>query len=176
MDLCWVSWCWGRSVQTSHLLHWGAQNSSLWGSFSFALKSTAHKNCNSLQWLMCHLATEGRQLRAFGLCCLFQVYLLLHYSQGNSTCAHAERWAASHDLFFAAKRSYHSCNQINFLERSWMLFRVFFTSPALFLIILCAWFLLIECVNRIFSFFFFSFESYQVHMLTKKVLFPVTKK
>lgn len=175
MDLGWVSWCWGSPVQTSHLLHWGAQNSSLWGGFSFVLKSTAHKNCNILQWLMCHLVTEGRQLRAFGLCCLFQVYLLLHYSQGNSACVHAECWAGSHDLFFAAKRSYHSCNQIKFLERSWMLFRVSFTS-ALFLIILCAWFLLIECVNRTSPpLFFFIWELPGAHA-DKEGVFPSDKK
>lgn len=43
-----------------------------------------------------------------------------------SMCSHwtGENWAGFHDLFFAAKRSYHSCNQINFSESSWMLFRV----------------------------------------------------
>lgn len=77
--------CAGRALPSHLPFRAGKHGSHHSGSVSALFWSpTAHTNCSSPQWLAWQLATEGRQLHGFGLCCLLPVYLLLRYSQGNS--------------------------------------------------------------------------------------------
>lgn len=65
-----------------------------------------------------------------------------------------ENRAGSHDLFFAAKRSYYGCNQINFSESIWMLFRVCSAS------LILSWLFFVRLS------LFFLFFSFVFHVVT----------
>lgn len=112
---------------------------------------------------MWRLATEGKRLCAFRLCCLFQVYLQLHYSQGNSACVHFELGKTELGLMtcFLQPKG-HTMVAIKLIFQK--VFGCFsgsaqllwsFPDYSLCISLFFFFFPLIGSVSRIFSFFFF---------------------